>query len=73
MFHDDWRAPFLPHDGQKLLGYAEWCVSGDPWLITIYHHINGEISYNWDLNLVTEIFTNVFYPKRVFKMGAYPF
>ena len=20
MFHDDWRAPFLPHDGQKCSG-----------------------------------------------------
>lgn len=23
MFHDDWRAPFLPHDGQKCLAAFE--------------------------------------------------
>eukprot|EP00913_Durusdinium_trenchii_P023860 g22408.t1 len=25
MFHDDWRAPFLPHDGQKTLGGSGHC------------------------------------------------
>ncbi|CAE7888046.1 unnamed protein product, partial [Symbiodinium microadriaticum] len=34
MFHEDWRAPFLPHDGQKQARWVDTRFHKHPWLLT---------------------------------------